>query len=64
VQRDNGESIPAPSNEYLASIRKLDTLLISLVYREPKPILQFSDLFTQGRLRNLQPTCRPRAKST
>ena len=48
-----GESIPATTDEYLASLRKLDALLISLEYCKSNTSFQLSDLLAQCRLDDL-----------
>jgi hypothetical protein len=51
---EDGQSITTTSNEDLASLSKLDALLISLEYQKADTVLQLSDLFAQRWLGDLQ----------
>jgi hypothetical protein len=51
---DDGEGIPAASNEYLPGLCQFDTLLIPLENCKADAILQFYDLFAQRGLGDFQ----------
>jgi hypothetical protein len=51
---EDGQSITTTANEDLASLSKLDALLVSLEYQKADTVLQLSDLFAQRWLGDLQ----------